>query len=108
MNLRQSSFSLAPPGLERRPSVVSRLSSVFSTADQEQGNAASTGAALIEEEIAEIKRYEVSWLCVVLAHTELTIGLGLYHNRYAIRTTTIDNPILILGRLGPGCGARAG
>jgi hypothetical protein len=60
MNVRQSSFSLAPPGAERRPSVVSRLSSVFSNADQEAGNATSTGAGLIEEEIAEIKRYEVS------------------------------------------------
>lgn len=61
MNVRQSSFSLAPPGpgLERRPSVVSRLSSVFSNADQETGSAARTGAGLIEEEIAEIKRYEV-------------------------------------------------
>ncbi|EXK35293.1 chloride channel, other eukaryote [Fusarium oxysporum f. sp. lycopersici 4287] len=60
MNVRQSSFSLAPPGpgLERRPSVVSRLSSVFSNADQEAGSAARTGAGLIEEEIAEIKRYE--------------------------------------------------
>ena len=59
--MRQSSFSLAPPGPERRPSVVSRLSSVFSNADQEAGTATSTtGAGLIEEEIAEIKRYEVS------------------------------------------------
>ncbi|KAF5681607.1 hypothetical protein FCIRC_5462 [Fusarium circinatum] len=61
MNVRQSSFSLAPPGpgLERRPSVVSRLSSVFSNADQETGSEARTGAGLIEEEIAEIKRYEL-------------------------------------------------
>lgn len=63
MNVRASSFSLAPPsaGLERRPSVVSRLSSAFSNAENgDFGGAAPTGAALIEEEIAEIKRYEVS------------------------------------------------
>ncbi|KAJ4228917.1 glycerol ethanol, ferric requiring protein [Fusarium solani] len=60
MNVRASSFSLAPPaGLERRPSVVSRLSSAFSNAENgDFGGAAPTGAALIEEEIAEIKRYE--------------------------------------------------
>ncbi|KAF5005471.1 hypothetical protein FDECE_8090 [Fusarium decemcellulare] len=62
MNVRrQSSFSLAPPsaGLERRPSVVSRLSSVFSNAENgDFGGSTPTGAALIEEEIAEIKRYE--------------------------------------------------
>lgn len=62
MNVRASSFSLAPPArLERRPSVVSRLSSAFSNAENgDFGGAAPTGAALIEEEIAEIKRYEVS------------------------------------------------
>ncbi|KAF4975396.1 hypothetical protein FZEAL_7805 [Fusarium zealandicum] len=58
MNRRLSSFSLAPPGPERRPSVVTRLSSVFTNVENGERNAAPTGAALIEEEIAEIKRYE--------------------------------------------------
>ncbi|KAM5348419.1 hypothetical protein ACJ41O_008243 [Fusarium nematophilum] len=59
MNVRTSSFSLAPHGPERRPSVASRLSSAFSNAETgDIRSTAATGAALIEEEIAEIKRYE--------------------------------------------------
>lgn len=94
MNVRQSSFSLAPPGPERRPSVVSRLSSVFSNADREAGTTTSTGAGLIEEEIAEIKRYEVSRTCARCTVSTLTNGLGLYNNRYARipRPITDDDP----------------
>ncbi|KAI0197554.1 voltage gated chloride channel [Astrocystis sublimbata] len=58
MNARTSSVSLAPPDLLRRPSVSSRFSYALSTAEQghEDGNAPVQSQ--IEEEIAEIKRYE--------------------------------------------------
>ncbi|RYC55666.1 hypothetical protein CHU98_g10550 [Xylaria longipes] len=57
MNAQSSSVSLALPDPLRRPSVSSRFSYAVSTAEQgEDGNAPAQSQ--IEEEIAEIKRYE--------------------------------------------------
>ncbi|QUC16654.1 uncharacterized protein UV8b_00895 [Ustilaginoidea virens] len=46
------------PGNIRRPSTASRLSFAFSTAERGEAAAGPPGEAQIEEEIAEIKRYE--------------------------------------------------
>ncbi|KAI0856643.1 voltage gated chloride channel [Xylaria cubensis] len=57
MNAQSSSVSLARPASLRRPSVGSRFSYAVSTAERgEDGNAPAQSQ--IEEEIAEIKRYE--------------------------------------------------
>lgn len=74
MNLRSPSFNLTPhpAPISRRPSSISsRLSSAVSNAEQDEIPVTNgSGEALIEEEIAEIKRYEVSshtqWLIVRL------------------------------------------
>ncbi|KAH7136490.1 chloride channel [Dactylonectria macrodidyma] len=63
MNLRSPSFNLTPhpAPLSRRPSSISsRLSSAVSNAEQGEAPPVTNGSgeALIEEEIAEIKRYE--------------------------------------------------
>lgn len=61
MNARSSSFNRSPNLGPRRPSITSRLSFAVSNAEQgEAGEAAGPAEAQIEEEIAEIKRYEVS------------------------------------------------
>lgn len=61
MNARTSSFNRSPNLGARRPSINSRLSFAVSTAEQgEAGTQAGSGGAQIEDEIAEIKRYEVS------------------------------------------------
>ncbi|GAO18051.1 hypothetical protein UVI_02042970 [Ustilaginoidea virens] len=52
------------PGNIRRPSTASRLSFAFSTAERGEAAAGPPGEAQIEEEIAEIKRYET--LCLGL------------------------------------------
>lgn len=62
----QSASSALSPGVSRRPSISSRLS--FAVSNAEQGEASADAVpreGQIEEEIAEIKRYEVSkclWL----------------------------------------------
>ncbi|CAM1511207.1 Fc.00g087200.m01.CDS01 [Cosmosporella sp. VM-42] len=57
---RSLSFNLTTPHVSRRPSITSRLSFAVSNAEQGEGNAGAVpGEALIEEEIAEIKRYEI-------------------------------------------------
>lgn len=59
MNARSTSFSLNPH-LPLRPSLSSRLSFAVSHEEQEDGVTDHPRAeAQIEEEIAEIKRYEV-------------------------------------------------
>jgi hypothetical protein len=61
MNARSSSFNRSPNLGPRRPSISSRLSFAVSNAEQgEAGERAGPAEAQIEEEIAEIKRYEVS------------------------------------------------
>lgn len=61
MSTRSTSFSALGPGHARRPSVASRLSQAVSVSGAERGQAhhAAVGEQRIEEEIAEIKRYEV-------------------------------------------------
>jgi chloride channel 3/4/5 len=60
MNSRTSSFSVPTSRAHRRPSVSSRLSFAISNAEQGDGGPSPTGAEnQIEEEIDEIKRYEV-------------------------------------------------
>ncbi|KAK0388609.1 hypothetical protein NLU13_4852 [Sarocladium strictum] len=56
MNARTSSFNRTPNPGARRPSINSRLS--FAVSNVEQGEASAPVEAQIEEEIAEIKRYE--------------------------------------------------
>ncbi|KAK7927604.1 chloride channel protein [Apiospora marii] len=76
MSSRTTSFSAAP--LTRRPSsLTSRLSFAVSTAERGEGHDAPA-AQQIDEEIAEIKRYE---LLRNLANVHLPPGL--YHDRYA-------------------------
>ncbi|KAH8172757.1 voltage gated chloride channel domain-containing protein [Sarocladium implicatum] len=59
MNARSSSFNRSPNLGPRRPSISSRLSFAVSNAEQgEAGERAGPAEAQIEEEIAEIKRYE--------------------------------------------------
>jgi chloride channel 3/4/5 len=61
MNSRTPSFSVPITRAQRHPSVSSRLSFAISTAEQGEGGAAPNGPERqIEEEIDEIKRYEVS------------------------------------------------
>lgn len=58
MSAQSSSFS-RNPGPVRRSSIGSRLSFAVSTAEQGEAVAHPLGQVQIEEEIAEIKRYEV-------------------------------------------------
>ncbi|KAI0387370.1 chloride channel protein [Hypomontagnella monticulosa] len=59
MSSRTTSFSVAHPQLSRRPSVSSRLSFAVSTVERGEGSGSNAPAEQqIEEEIAEIKRYE--------------------------------------------------
>lgn len=59
---RSSSFNLNPHAyLDRRPSISSRLSFAVSNAEQGENDVgAARGESIIREEIAEIKKYEVS------------------------------------------------
>lgn len=66
MNSTSISTAALSPGLSRRPSISSRVS--FAVSNAEQGEASREGQ--IEDEIAEIKRYEVSE-CVLLWHMYL-------------------------------------
>jgi chloride channel 3/4/5 len=60
MTSRSSSFNVPTPGVLRRPSVTSRLSFAISNAEQgEATNAPNVAEHQIDEEIEEIKRYEV-------------------------------------------------
>lgn len=61
MNSQTAAFGALSPALSRRPSISSRLS--FAVSNAEQGEASAENGpreGQIEEEIAEIKRYEVS------------------------------------------------
>ncbi|KAI0888732.1 chloride channel protein [Annulohypoxylon maeteangense] len=59
MSSRTTSFSVTHPQLSRRPSVSSRLSIAVSTAERGEVNGSNAPREQqIEEEIAEIKRYE--------------------------------------------------
>lgn len=59
MSSHTTSFSVARPQLSRRPSVSSRLSFAVSTVERGEGSGSNAPAEeQIEEEIAEIKRYE--------------------------------------------------
>ncbi|KAI1491684.1 chloride channel [Biscogniauxia mediterranea] len=55
---RSTSFSITHPQPLQRPSVSSRLSFAVSTAERGEGGHDGPGERQIEEEIAEIKRYE--------------------------------------------------
>jgi chloride channel 3/4/5 len=60
MNTRASSSSVARPSLHQRSSVSSRLSSAISNAEQGEATISPNAAEhQIDEEIEEIKRYEV-------------------------------------------------
>lgn len=61
MNSTSTSIAALSPSISRRPSISSRVS--FAVSNAELGRAAIENApreGQIEEEIAEIKRYEVS------------------------------------------------
>jgi hypothetical protein len=99
MNTTSTTF-IPSPGLIRRPSPSSRPSFAASIVDQGESAAADAPAetAHIEEEIAEIKRYEVSCdsataatmcVCVCVAMTDS--DPGLYHHRYAIKRTILES-----------------
>jgi len=88
MNSRSSSFSVPAPRLQQRPSFTSRLSFAISNAEQGEATAAPNVAEnQIDEEIEEIKRYEV---CAAACYTwSYLIGMitywsipGLYNNRF--------------------------
>ena len=60
MNSRSSSISFPPPRSQTRPSFSSRLSFAITNAEQgEAGTAPNPTEHQIDEEIEEIKRYEV-------------------------------------------------
>jgi chloride channel 3/4/5 len=70
MNSRSSSISFPPPRLQTRPSFSSRLSFAINNAEQGEAAAAPNVAEhQIDEEIEEIKRYEV---CPFVG----TVGIG--------------------------------
>lgn len=74
MSARSTSFS-RNPGAVRRSSISSRLSFAVSTVEQGEAAIPPPGQVQIEEEIAEIKRYEVHDL--PYTHPiDLTIGRG--------------------------------
>jgi hypothetical protein len=83
MNSRTSSISHPLAQASRRPSYSSRISSVLSTADRE---AAVSGAVehQIDEEIEEIKRYEVGSSILDFDNGVLLIRAGFYYYRYAL------------------------
>jgi chloride channel 3/4/5 len=58
MNSRSSSISFPPPRLQQRPSFSARLSAI-SIEHGEAGGAPGVAEHQIDEEIEEIKRYEV-------------------------------------------------
>src|SRR5271168_2628756 len=86
MNSRSSSFSVPAQRLQQRPSFSSRLSFAVSNAEQGEAAAASTVAEhQIDEEIEEIKRYEVcAWAISIFAFQPLLIylSIGFHNNRY--------------------------
>lgn len=103
MNSRSSSFSFPTPRLQQRPSFSARLSSAVSL---EQGSAAAASGVAehqIDEEIEEIKRYEVSnnhlgecnWRTCTDSH------LGLYNHRYLPSIQNQTSKLISLSRLGP-------
>jgi chloride channel 3/4/5 len=60
MNSRSSSFSAAPRSAQARPAFTNRLSFAISSAEQGEAEASNNGTERqIDEEIDEIKRYEV-------------------------------------------------
>jgi len=59
MNSRSSSVSVNLPRPQQRPSFSTRLSSAISTAEQGEADAPNAAEHQIDEEIDEIKRYEV-------------------------------------------------
>jgi chloride channel 3/4/5 len=67
MNARTSSFNRSPNPGARRPSINSRLS--FAVSNAEQGESGAPAEAQIEDEIAEIKRYE-DFTTIGMAHSE--------------------------------------
>ena len=115
------------PSVSHRPSVSSRLSYAISTAEQGEGGSATHDAPAqqqIEEEIAEIKRYEVCPIVGITMCAKKSPSLtsfvplvGLYHDRYAgnaTRRTLIRARApregltkLLSHRLGKRCGAGA-
>lgn len=90
MNSRTTSISVSRPQRNRRPSLTSRLSSAVSITDQGEGGDAPV-VEQIEEEIAEIKRYEVRRPDPKRAPLPVATALltprppatGLYNHRYA-------------------------
>lgn len=81
-----TSVSLNSPSLTRRSSIGSRLSFAVSNVEAEDGLPATSAAhPQIEEEIAEIKRYEVRMHLRILWATLQNANMraaGLYYNRY--------------------------
>lgn len=74
------------PSISRRPSISSRVSFAVSHAEQGEAAGQAPREGQIEEEIAEIKRYEVSEcvLChgLLYALMRLTVCIaGLYNDR---------------------------
>jgi len=59
MNSRSSSVSVNLPRLQQRPSFSSRVSFAISTAEQGEAGVPNAAEHQIDEEIDEIKRYEV-------------------------------------------------
>ena len=59
MNSRSSSISSVAPNVTRRPSIVNRFSFAVGSEQAEEGGHGAPAEHQIEEEIAEIKRYEV-------------------------------------------------
>lgn len=84
MTSRSTSFHRNPLAT-RRPSISSRLSVAVSVEHGEAGASVAPAEALIEEEIAEIKRYEVCFMALQTGTWQtwgLTSVTGLYNNRY--------------------------
>lgn len=98
MSAQSTSFGRGS-GSVRRPSISSRLSFAVSTAERGDAVLPTPGQVQIEDEIAEIKRYEVpslassapsplsSFAPAPSTPYMLTVAIfrvGLYNNRYAI------------------------
>lgn len=66
MNSRTTSFNRNPHLAPSRPSLGSRLSFAVSVEHGDGADELPPGEVLIEEEIAEIKRYEVRSSCAPL------------------------------------------
>jgi len=73
------------PGLLRRPSVTSRLSFAISSAEQGEAAAATGVEARIDEEIEEIKRYEVCDLLLGEMGIKIVRLLIVWGNRILLR-----------------------